>query len=725
MTEKGSESKLAVVLSFLLAALTLAIYWQVQDHEFVNYDDPVYITENPWVLNGLTWESVKWAFTTGYANFWHPLTWLTILLDVQLFELDPGMHIWMNVLIHTAGTVLLFQALRSMTGTVWKSALVAALFALHPLHVESVAWASERKDVLSGMFWMAALWAYAGYAQKPGWKTYSGVLSLFVLGSMAKPMLVTLPFVLLLLDYWPLGRMRFGWIDWTPSWVRTASTTRLVCEKIPILVLSALFSVVAFLAQQKGAVVPFSRLPMANRLMNSCLSYVAYIRKMIAPFDLAVRYPFMPISLPLAILCGILVLLVTVWTVQGIRRRPYWFVGWCWYLGVLVPVIGIIQIGGFAMADRFTYLPLVGLFIALVWQGEALLKRFASPAVPAAVAGAVLLYCTVLTTIQIGYWHDNISLYEHTMKLVRYNPISLNNMSVSLTSSGRFKEAEECARRAVEQNPDYAEAHNSLGNALMKQGKNREAEFHFLIATRLSPDFYQAHNNLAIVLYNQGKIEAAGKEYLATMKLNPTLPGVHFNYGNLLINNGRPAEAISQYREYLRLAPGNPHAEYALAKGLVMAGELDEAAAHYRVVLKIGPQSVPAHFEYGVLLNMQKKYREAIGEYREVLRLQPDHADAMKTLAWILAVNPDSSLRNGAEAVRLAKRSCELDGEKDPARLDTLAAALAEAGRFDEAAQAAEKAHALALADGQNDFAEKIRAHLELYRASKPLRDSN
>ena len=722
MIESSPRSKTILILSLLLGMATLAVYWQVQDHEFINHDDPVYITQNPHVQNGLTWESVKWAFTTHYANFWHPLTWLSIMLDCQLFGMDAGMHHWMAVIIHLIGTLLLFYSLTLMTGAPARSAMVAGLFALHPLHVESVAWAAERKDVLSTMFLMAMLSVYAWHAVRRTPVNYLGVLGVFLLGLMAKPMLVTVPFVLLLLDYWPLGRMQFAWVNWRPQKIPSLPLRSLVIEKIPMFVLSVAFSVIAYLVQKDEAVVSFKLIPMPHRILNAFIVYVGYIKKTFLPVDLIVRYPYHRVSMPESLVCCAILVSVTIATILVIRSRPWWFVGWCWYLGVLVPVIGLIQIGGVSCADRFTYVPLVGLFIALVWGVVDILRPYCGPVILCGLGISVLAAFSARTMDQLCYWHDDVALYKHTLSVASFNPLIYNNLAVSLLEGGQLPEAEVQCRLAVTLFPRYADAHYNLGNIYMAEKKLAEAEKEYRLALRLMPDSFQTHNNLANDLHQEKKPAEAEKEYLKAIEINPDFAELHRNYSVLLCDLERYPEAVLQFREYFRLDP-EPYAEFLLAKGLESAGQPAEAAVHYRNVLKTDPKSIGTHFELAATLTLLGQYADAMDHYREVLRLQPDHLGALRNLAWILATSSQPQLRNGEEAVKLALRACDLTHYKATDKLDALAAAYAEASRFDDAVKTAEAAIEIVRTGHQESAISKLTGHLEQFKAHKPLRD--
>ena len=468
--EDSMRQRPALILGIAITLLTLALYWRVQGHGFLHYDDYQYVVDNPHVRHGLTRQGVLWALTSGYASNWHPLTWLSHMLDCELYGLNPQGHHLNNLLLHIANALLLFRLLLRMTGALWRSAFVAALFALHPLHVESVAWVAERKDVLSTLFWMLTLGAYLRYRERPTGTRYLATLFLFALGLAAKPMLVTLPFVLLLLDCWPLGRM--------PS---PRSLLPLVREKAPFFVLAALSSVITFWVQSHWGAVVLS-IPLKERLANALVSYVGYGAKMLWPVNLACFYPHPLDGLPLWQAAGALLLLagVTVAVVRAGRRLPYLAVGWLWYLGTLVPVIGLVQVGAQAMADRYTYVPLIGLFVMLSWGAGSLAAKGPLPKIATAALSAALLAALLpLTWSQISHWKDSETLFAHALEVTDRNLL----------------------------------AHNNLGNALARQGRLEEAEFHLVEALRLRPDYAAAQNNLGILRLRQGRFEEAAGHF--------------------------------------------------------------------------------------------------------------------------------------------------------------------------------------------------------------------
>ena len=561
---------LVVSVCLVLAVVTLAVHWQLTNHEFVVLDDNAYVGLNSHVQTGLTGEGIKWAFTTFEANFWHPLTWLSHMLDCQLFGLKAGMHHLTSLLFHVVNTVLLFLILRRMSGALWRSAFVAALFALHPLHVESVAWISERKDVISTFFWMLTIWAYARYTERPGVNRYLLVLLFFTLGLLAKPMLVTLPFVLLMMDYWPLGRWQIGLTGKeTRSMPRESSLFRLIYEKIPLLGVMAIFIVVAFLAQG-DAIQPLDEFPLKARIANALVSYVTYIRKMFWPNELAVFYPY-PQTLPLWQVAGsgILLVLLSIVSIRMVRRRPYLTVGWFWYLGTLMPVIGLVQVGTHAMADRYTYIPLIGLFLIIAWGIPDLLRKWPHRKIGFAIlAGLLLSVFAICAWFQARHWKDSVSLFTHAVDVTTDNWLARNNLGFSLVQQGRNNEAITHFSEALRIKPNYWEGHVNLGNTLALAGKFEEAIDHFYDALDLKPDDPEAHKNLGIVLAIKGHLDEAVIHLNEALRLTPEDPEVHFNLGVARYRQGEFITAIKHFREVLRMRPGDAQAQKNLESAM-------------------------------------------------------------------------------------------------------------------------------------------------------------
>jgi protein O-mannosyl-transferase len=489
MDEKSDMKRHRILILCLVLTLgTLAVYWQVKDHEFITYDDYEYVVQNPHVRTGLSREGVIWAFTSVHASNWHPLTWLSHMLDCELYGLNPSGHHLNNLLFHVANCLLLFLLLRRMTGAVWRSFLVASLFALHPLHVESVAWIAERKDVLSTLFWMASLWTYVLYVEHGGRLRYALCLFLFLLGLLAKPMVVTLPLVFLLLDFWPLARFH--------------DRKRILLEKVPFFLLSMAFSVITYLVQERwGSVSVQISLPL--RMANAVHSCALYLVKMVFSYPLSFFYPHPLDSLSPFQVSGALLLLgcITYTALRFSSKIPYLTAGWLWYLVTLVPVIGLVQVGSQAMADRYTYIPLIGPFIVLAWGTAHLTRkwtRLKGPMTLLWTCGVAILM--ILSCSQVKTWKDSATLYAHSIQVTARNPVAHMNLGNVFAGQGRLEEAEWHIREALKEKPDYAAAHNNLANVLVKLGKAEEGIRHYREALRIQPDFSQARINLDLAL---------------------------------------------------------------------------------------------------------------------------------------------------------------------------------------------------------------------------------
>ena len=544
------------VAALLLLLVTVAAYLQVFRADFVNYDDEAYVTANPHVQSGLTYKGTLWAFNVGYQGNWHPLTWLSHMLDCRLFGPSPiGPHA-VNLLLHLANTLLLLLVLNLMTRSLWKSAFVAALFALHPLHVESVTWVAERKDVLSTLFWLLTMWAYVQYTESPSLKRYGVVTAFFALGLMSKPTLVTLPFVLLLLDYWPLGR-------WAQASRR--ERWRLVRQKLPLFAMSVASSVVTYVAQQRGgAVSPIDELSLASRIANALTAYIGYVGKMLWPAKLSVFYPH-PGNTPIAhVLAAVLLLAaVTALAIRSARSRPYLIMGWFWYLIVLAPMIGFVQVGRQAMADRYTYVPFIGLFIMIAWgmeerMGEWGRGRVGDPGprvhpfthspILRLLALLVILACAACTWRQAGYWHDSIKLWTHTLAVTTNNSNAHNNLGLAFNKLDSPDAAMEEFQAAVLIDPQYSEAHDNLGVAYFQLGRIPEAIDSFTQAIRIAPDYAEAHNNLGLSYVALGMYAEAIDEYKLAIRFDPGYVGAHGNLAMALYTDKRYAEAWAQVR---------------------------------------------------------------------------------------------------------------------------------------------------------------------------------
>jgi tetratricopeptide (TPR) repeat protein/uncharacterized membrane protein YqjE len=734
-----------------LAAVTVAVYSPVFHYDFLTFDDQIYVTENPYVCSGLNGNSLAWAFQASSSGNWLPLTWISHILDFQCYGLKAGGHHLTNVLLHATNAALLFLLLQQMTGALWRSALVAALFAWHPAHVESVAWIAERKDVLCAFFGFLTLWAYLRYtenlkSQISNFKFYYGLaVVLFACGLMSKPMLVTLPFVLLLLDFWPLGRMS------------RASLPRLVIEKTPFLALSAACCAWTLWAQQRShAVASAGGLLVSRRLGHVLASYLDYILMLVFPRHLAIYYPY-PAHDPIGMVLGgaAALALISVLSVAWARRRPWLPVGWFWFVGMLVPVIGLVQVGDQAMADRYTYLPSIGVFIILAWGGAELALRYPPVKLLAAAAGLAMLAATWL---QIHYWKDTRTVFQRALQVTQKNYVALTLLGSLRETGGDLAGAMEFYRAALRDKPYYPDAHFFYARGLEKEGKMEEAKSEYGKALLLNPSFEQAHiflgllvageskndqaaaeyeavlkinprsatahNDLAKLLQTEGRLDESLRHYLAAVQCDSSQAQAHNNLGILYLQRGQAAEGVAQLREALRLNPGNAETEYNLALGLIQQQQWKEASEIWGRIAPAQPKNASAQYEYGLALAHEGKTREAMSQYAQALLLKGDFAEALNELAWIAATDPRPELRNGGEAVGMASRACELTRRQNAAMLLTLAAAYAEAGRFSEAMAAAKEGQAMAKAKGNKNIEEKASRLREAIEKNQPFRQA-
>ncbi|MCX8052485.1 MAG: tetratricopeptide repeat protein [Armatimonadetes bacterium] len=534
-----------LLIGIILTTVTLAVYWQVVRFEFVNFDDDHYVENNPAVQAGLNSVTIRWALTTNYQANWHPLTWMSLmldsdiarmaswLLDLSLGKNNSGFYHLTNLLFHVANTLLLFIVLKLMTGRHWPSAFVSALFAVHPLHVESVAWISERKDVLSTLFWLLTMYAYWLYTRSPGRKSYAWVIVAFVLGLMSKPMLVSLPIVLLLLDVWPLGRLRSNGMN-----LRV-----LLIEKWPMFVLTAISCVLTIWAQRSGgAMGEFKDYPFGVRLANAAVSYVAYLGKMIWPANLSVLYLHPGTKLPMwqVVLSAIELIVATFLAVRTVRTRPYVTVGWLWYLITLIPVIGLVQVGMQAMADRYTYVPLIGIFIIIAWGVPDLLgvergRASRSRLIALGAAGCAVTVALAAAAYQVvGTWQNSIALFTQALRVDPANSLAYNNIGNALLERGDVEKAVKYFRLAIKFHPEYIDVHYNLGNALYTQGKIKEAIAQYKYVIKRCPDHVSARNNLGSVYANQGLYDLAIAQYKSVLKIDPENQRAKRNLNNAL-----------------------------------------------------------------------------------------------------------------------------------------------------------------------------------------------
>lgn len=621
-----------------LFLMTAIVYLPSARFDFVDFDDPHYVTGNEFVNTGLRWENVVRAFSGAHSSNWHPVTWISHMLDCEWFGLKPGAHHVVNFLLHGGNAAVLFLLLHLMTGAMWRSAFVAALFALHPLHVESVAWISERKDVLSTFFGLISAWFYVRYVVRKAHGAKAGIpyvlsLLLFALGLMSKPMLVTLPFVFLLLDFWPLGRE-------TRSALKKETAARagfpilaLMIEKIPFFILSLISCVITFVAQrEEGAVRSLGEYALSFRLTNVVVSYARYLGKTVWPTDLAVFYP-MPEAWSAWQVGGALLVVVggCIAAVRLAKTRPYLFTGWFWFLGTLVPVIGLVQVSEQSLADRYSYIPLIGIFAASTWLVcEVFQKRLR---IGLSVFGCLLIVaCALLTSEQLPHWRNTETLFSHAIAVTDKNYLALNHLSTDLMRQGRMDEARSNLMKAVQIRPQFYQAQLNLGHILATQGQLTEAETHFREAARLAPDSADARYNLGNVLRAQGKVDEAIIALGAALQLEPHRNDARSGLALLLAGQGKMEEATRHYEEVARLHPEDPNAQYNLATAHASLGNNDQARQFYEAALQLRPDFPEAHLQLASVFAKTGDKTSAIRHLQQALQLRPDFLAAEQEL---------------------------------------------------------------------------------------------
>lgn len=663
----------------LLALLTLLVFWPATNNGFVNYDDPGYITKNAWVQKGLTLDNVKWAFTTGHFSNWHPLTWLSHMLDWQLFGENPKGHHFTSVMFHAVNAALLFLVLRKMTGFFWRAAFVAALFALHPLRVESVAWVSERKDVLSLFFGLLSTWFYVGYAQARAQagttkgqlgRYYVPALLFFAFSLMSKPMLVTLPFLLLLLDLWPLKRFAIPGSNGRRSAGQPALDakllSRLLLEKVPYFVLIIISSVVTYLAQKEGGAVS-TALGLKERLANALISYCRYLHKSFWPENLSVLYPH-PGSWPTAsiLVATIFLATISILAVWQLRRRPWIFVGWFWFIGTMVPVIGVVQVGVQSMADRYTYIPMIGLYMLLTWAACELTAKFtAQRKILSVLSVALLVACSIATVRQIRIWKNSMTLFEHAVAVTEKNYLAYNNLGFfiseearSLSGPARLQKVDEAIekyRKSIEIKPNYEEALNNLGHAIAEKGQYPAAVPYYQQALKINPKLIEARNNLGNALSEIGQFDEAISHYNFVLEREPENVDAHNNLGVALAMKGKLDEAMNHLQKAVELNPKNISARSNLGNAFAVQRKLDLAAEQYQAVLQANPRDARTHNNLANVMGELGKADDAIVHYRKALELEPINPEANYNLALTLLRQGkrDEALLHLKEALRL------------------------------------------------------------------------
>ena len=673
-TDTAQQRNVILVIASLIL-VSFVLYWPIVGFGFIDYDDPDYITNNYFVRQGITLEGIKWAFSHTFANNWHPITWLSHMVDVELFGLKPSGHHFVNILLHTTNSVLVFLCFRKMTGLMWRSAVVAALFAWHPLHIQSVAWAAERKDVLSTLFALLTIFYYAAFVDEfrkenanLARRQLRFSLLFFAFGLMAKPMLVTLPVLLLFLDLWPFKRVT------NPALLR---------EKAPFIALSVASILITLLAQQE-AIGTLKLYPLSLRLANAPVATVSYIAKMFWPVNLAIFYPY-PSSVSgiefVAAIC--IVLAITILAVVLRIRFPQFLTGWLWFLVGLVPVIGIVQVGAQSMADRYTYVPIVGLFILLVWLIAEKLPRAAAIAI-----GVIAIVGSIgLTRYQLQFWKDDIALFERAVVVTGANPVAIGHLASSLAQAGRVEDGIRHYEDAIRKYPANFELRNNFGQFLARQQKFDKAVEHFQEVIRLNPSYGRAYANLGAILLTVGK-QDEGKHYLnEALRIAPDDGDVQFNIANVLLAERRELDALPYYLEAARLEPGNAEANYRAGKIL-----------------------------------LRTDVQRSIPYLKAAIDLKPDWISALTELAWLRATDARAQVRDSNEAVRLAERAAALTQFADAKTLSVLDAAYAEAGRFEDALRVAENARQTAAKGNQFELAKAAEYRLSLYQRNAPFR---
>jgi tetratricopeptide (TPR) repeat protein len=626
------------VFLFLMVAV-LSVYSGVINFDFIIFDDTQYVTGNGQVKSGLTRQGITWSLLSTHSANWHPLTWLSHMADVEFYGLNAGGHHLTNVLLHIANTLLLFILLRRMTNTLWCSAIVAALFAVHPLHVESVVWVAERKDLLSTFFGMLALIGYVRYTRQRSRSAYGLGLLCFMLALMAKPMWVTLPFLLLLLDYWPLGRIKFNSGFRLQSSDQTSPVFSLLFEKIPFFILTAASCVVTFYAQQSGgAVTTLDMFPLGSRIANAVVSYVGYMGKMFWPVQLTVFYPY-PDSFALWKVAAAAAVLVTIfiWVTVQIRKRPYLAVGWFWYVGTLVPVIGLVQVGSQTMADRYTYVPLIGLFVMIAWGGTELVGRWRLKHIAVAIAtGVVLTALTIAAHNQTSYWTNSITVFEHAIEVTENNWVAHHNLGKALNDIGRDTEAFQHYSDALRIKPNSAHIHVNFGSALLAQGKINEAVDHFNYALKLDPDFAEAYNNLGLAHVRRGQIEDAVYFFRVAHQKNPSHANAQHNLNLAISINEKINRAVRRMHQSLNIDLAELGLDLKIVELSERKRDLMETVKNFQKAMTRQPGFMRIEENnISAVSSVMKEYESLLPLFLKTIKIQPASADTSYHIACL------------------------------------------------------------------------------------------
>jgi tetratricopeptide (TPR) repeat protein len=636
--QKTTLTGYRILICIAILAMTFAVYHQIINHEFITFDDNIYVTDNSTVKKGISLYGILWAFKFTDSKsqaYWHPVTWLSHMLDCQLFDLNAGMHHLTSLLLHSANSLLLFYILTYVTGDLWRCAFVAALFALHPVNVDSVAWIAERKNVLSTFFWMLTMLSYVYYTRRPNVIRYFVPITFFILGLLSKPMLVTLPFVLLLFDYWPLNRFEFG----QPGFWRR-SIFPIILEKIPFFILSFVSVFLSSVSLRRiGNLTSAVLVPMTLRLENAIVSYAAYIGKMVWPSELSIYYPF-PATIAVWKIISALVLLLsfTLFVLIKIRRFRFLGTGWFWFIGTLVPVSGMIQ-GGLwpEMADRWAYIPYIGLYIIISWGGYELLNKYRlNNILTAAISLTFLFTLSAATYFQIRNWQDSKSIYMRALEVGPVNPVMLNNMGNALVKEGKLTDAVGYYKEALLLKPDYAKAHNNLATAFYKLGRIDESVRYYTEALRYQPNLYKTHNNFGCVLMEIGKDKDAIFHFTEALRINPDYDEAHYNFGLLLFRQGGIEQAVSHYARAIGLNPHYAEAHNNLGLAYYKLGRPGYAIKHYNEALRLNPNLTAAHVNLGSAFYYAGDYSKALYHLRRAEEINPDDNGVMEKIKIVL-----------------------------------------------------------------------------------------
>ncbi|HEY2713468.1 MAG TPA: tetratricopeptide repeat protein [Chthoniobacterales bacterium] len=751
--KSGTSLKwVSLAICLALVVMIWVVFGRATTFGFFNYDDSFYVYENASINHGLTKAGLIRAFTHPLVGNWHPLTSISLMLDAQWSGLHAGGYHLVNVILHSLAVLLLFFLLRMMTRRIWRSAFVAAVFAIHPLRAESVVWISERKDVLSAVFFFLGLMAYVRYVRKPpALGRYLLVALCLTLGLLSKAMLVSFPFLLLLLDYWPLGRFH-------PA--SLAKARWLVLEKIPLLLPVAAIAAATMVAQGLARQAAHDW-PLRWRIDNALVSIWIYLRQMFWPQHLAVFYPHpkdtLGIWIVIAALAGIIA--VTVAVLRFGRKRPYLITGWLWYLVMLVPVIGLIQVGLQAHADRYTYLPQIGIYLLLAWGVADLAAELPRKKLILSVAGgATLVALILLSSRQVGYWSNSIRLWQHTLAVTTGNDVAERGLGTALIGAGQLDEAILHDRAALRIRPGDANGLTNLANALFLKGELSEAIHYFREVMRLRPNDTGTRRNLGKALYRNGESKEAIAQFREALHLNPGDADAAYSLGNTLLGQNKTAEAITYFRQALASEPSHLGAHYNLGIALLHEGKTSEAITQFRAALELDsrkadihnnlaialqksgltskaisewktaselePQDAALHVNLAIGLLQDGQVADAVAQWREVLRLAPDSLAAELSLAWILATAPEDSVRDGETALQLARRASRAAAEGAFTTYRVLGAAYAETHDFDDAVNTAREGAQRAEARDQPSMAELLRSDLKFYEGGIPLRDA-